>query len=117
MLEHELSEQHGKLYQEFGVAFKGARQLVWSRGLKKLLEIEEKTDEELAEETENMGITLEEVPQLIFSLLCKYQKRHSYLTALENDYSSGNYGTVTSEAYLLIEDLAKREIASMESHY
>ena len=117
ILEHELSEQHGKLFQEFGVAFKGARQLVWSRGLKKLLEIEEKTDGELAEETENMGITLEEVPQLIFSLLCKYQKRHTYLTALENDYSSGNYGTITSEAYLLIEDLAKREIAFMESHY
>ena len=58
-----------------------------------------------------MGITLEEVPQLIFSLLCKYQKRHTYLTALENDYNSGNYGTITSEAYLLIEDLAKREIA------
>ena len=31
---------------------KGARQLVWSRGLKKLLDIEEKTDEELAEERE-----------------------------------------------------------------
>lgn len=117
MLEHELSEQHGKLYQEFGVAFKGARQLVWSRGLKKLLEIEEKTDEELAEETENMGIVLEEVPQLIFSLLCKYQKRHTYLTALENDYSSGNYGTVTSEAYLLIEQLAKTEIDFIQSNY
>lgn len=112
---------HGKsalrLYQEYGVATKGLRQLVWARGLKALLGIQDKSDQELAEETENMGITLEEVPQLIFSLLCKYQKRHTYLTALENDYSSGNYGTITSEAYLLIEDLAKREIASMESHY
>jgi hypothetical protein len=117
MLDHELSQKHAKLFQEFGISFKGARQLVWSRGLKKLLEIEEKTDEELSEETENMGITLEEVPQLIFSLLCKYQKRHTYLTALENDYSSGNYGTITSEAYLLIEDLVKREITFIELHY
>jgi hypothetical protein len=90
---------------------------VWARGLKSLLCIEEKTDEELAQETENMGITLEEVPQLIFSLLCKYQKRHTYLTALENDYSSGNYGTLSSESYLLIEDLAKREIELMKLNY
>ncbi|HAB0062371.1 TPA_asm: rolling circle replication protein, Rep63 protein, partial [Listeria monocytogenes] len=40
------------LWQEFAISTKGARQLVWSRGLKKLLKIEEKTDEELAEETE-----------------------------------------------------------------
>lgn len=117
MLGHELSDLHGKLFQEFGISFKGARQLVWSRGLKKLLEIQDKTDEELAEETENMGITLEEVPELIFSLLCKYQKRHCYLTALENDYSNGVYGTVSSAAYLLIEDLAKREILAIESNY
>lgn len=64
-----------------------------------------------------MGIVLEEVPELIFSLLCKYQKRHIYLTALENDYSSGNYGTVTSEAYLLIELLAKTEIDFIQSNY
>ena len=31
---------------------KGSRQLVWSRGLKSLLDLDEKTDEELAEETE-----------------------------------------------------------------
>lgn len=105
------------LYQEYGVATKGLRQLVWARGLKSLLSIEEKTDEELAQETENKGITLEEVPHIIFSLLCKYQKRHTYLTALENDYSSGNYGTLTSESYLLIEDLAKREIDLMKLNY
>lgn len=106
-----------RLYQEYGVATKGLRQLVWARGLKKLLEIEEKTDEELAEETENMGITLEEVPELIFSLLAKYQKRHTYLTALENDYIAGNYGTITSEAYLLIEELVIKEIEFIESNY
>jgi hypothetical protein len=117
MLDHENSEKHGKLFQEFGISFKGARQLVWSRGLKKLLGIAEKTDEELAEETEKSGILLDEVPELIFSLLCKYQKRHIYLTALENDYQSGNFGNLDSEAYLLIEDLAKREIDFMESHY
>ncbi|MFX9934746.1 rolling circle replication protein, Rep63 protein, partial [Acinetobacter baumannii] len=48
----------GKLFQEFAIAMKGARQLVWSRGLKALLELDEKTDEELAEETEKDAITL-----------------------------------------------------------
>lgn len=114
-------EIHGKsplrLYQEYGVSTKGLRQLVWARGLKKLLCIEEKSDEELAQETENMGITLEEVPELIFSLLCKYQKRHDYLTALENDYSIGNYGTISSKAYLLVESLVIREIHALESNY
>ena len=42
----------GKLFQEFAIAMKGSRQLVWSRGLKSLLDLDEKTDEELAEETE-----------------------------------------------------------------
>ena len=37
---------------------KGARQLEWGRGLKKFLGIEEKTDEELAEETDKASITL-----------------------------------------------------------
>ncbi|MBV6574955.1 rolling circle replication protein, Rep63 protein, partial [Acinetobacter baumannii] len=41
----------GKLFQEFAIAMKGSRQLVWSRGLKALLDLDEKTDEELAEET------------------------------------------------------------------
>ena len=35
---------------------KGQRQLVWGRGLKKLLRIDEKTDEEHAEETEKMQL-------------------------------------------------------------
>ncbi|MBV6575113.1 rolling circle replication protein, Rep63 protein, partial [Acinetobacter baumannii] len=48
----------GKLFQEFDIAMKGSRQLVWSRGLKALLDLDEKTDEELAEETEKDAITL-----------------------------------------------------------
>ena len=67
-----------KLFQEFAISVKGSRQLVWSRGLKKLLEIEDKTDEELAEETENEAISLRTVDEYIFSLLCHYQKRHQF---------------------------------------
>lgn len=45
-------KEAGELFQEFGMHFKGKRQLFWSRDLKKNLGliVEEKTDEELAAE-------------------------------------------------------------------
>ena len=43
-------ERAGRLFQEYARAFKGQRQLFWSRGLKKLFGIDEKTDTEIAEE-------------------------------------------------------------------
>lgn len=90
-----------KLFQEFAIAMKGARQLVWSRGLKKLLEIEEKSDQECAEETEQNAISLTTVENFIFSLLCHYQKRHEYLKALEFDYENGIFGSGTAEQLLI----------------
>ena len=89
-----------KLWQEFGVAIKGARQLEWGRGLKKLLLIQEKTDEELAEETEENAISLRTVDDYIFSLLCHYQKRHTFLECLERDYENGCFGTGEAEELL-----------------
>lgn len=43
--------QAGALFREFAEAFKGKSQLHWSRGLKALFEVEDKTDEQLAQET------------------------------------------------------------------
>ena len=46
-------EKNAALWREYATAFKGQRQLYWSAGLKKLLVVEDKTDEEvLAEEEE-----------------------------------------------------------------
>jgi hypothetical protein len=95
------TKKPSKLFQEFGVSAKGSRQLVWSRGLKKILEIEEKTDEELAEETENESITLRTVDEYIFSLLCHYQKRHHFLKALEDDWKNGSFGSGAAENLLI----------------
>lgn len=94
------------LYQEYGVAIKGQRQLSWSRGLKALLLVEEKTDEELAQETEKDSIELLEVQDYIFSILCHYQQRHVYLKCLENDWKDGSFGNGSAE-HLLIELLEK----------
>lgn len=90
-----------KLFQEFAISLKGSRQLVWGRGLKKLLEIEDKTDEELAEETESEAISLRTVDEYIFSLLCHYQKRHHFLKALEDDWEDGCFGTGSAENLLI----------------
>lgn len=96
------------LWQEFGVASKGKRQLEWGRGLKKLLGIDEKTDEELAQETEQNAITMTQVEDFIFSLLCTYQQRHVYLKCLENDWKNGCFGTGTAEKLLI--DLLEHEL-------
>lgn len=102
-----------KLWQEFGIATKGARQLEWGRGLKKHLEIAEKTDEELAEETEHEAITLRSVDNYIFSLLCHYQKRHIFLQCLERDYENGCFGGGETERLLI--DILEKETIRLDS--
>ena len=89
------------LWQEFGIATKGKRQLEWGRGLKALLGVEEKTDEELAEETEQNAITMTQVEDFIFGILCHYQQRHVYLKCLENDWKNGSFGNGSAEKLLI----------------
>lgn len=91
-----------KLWQEFALSMKGQRQLVWSRGLKKLVGIDEKDDQEIVDETDEESITLREVDQITFDLLIKYQKRHEFLTWQENDYKNGCYGKGETEANLIL---------------
>ena len=67
-----------KLWQEFAISMKGQRQLVWSRGLKKLVGIDEKDDQEVVDETDDESITLREVDEVTFDLLVRYQKRHEF---------------------------------------
>lgn len=102
MLEGEINGRTaGSLWQEFGIASKGQRQLVWGRGLKSLLGIDEKTDEELAEETEQEAITLRSVDNFVFSLLCTYQQRHQFLKCLERDWENGCLGKGEAEHLLI----------------
>lgn len=48
-------KQSGALFIEYAEAFRGKRQLTWSRGLKDLFNLEELTDEELIESEEDDG--------------------------------------------------------------
>ena len=45
--------RRASLWREFYRATKGRRAITWSRGLKALCDIEERTDEEIIEETES----------------------------------------------------------------
>lgn len=51
VLEDKKDAQAAALFKEFATCFKGRRQLSWSNGLKALFTVEEKTDEELADES------------------------------------------------------------------
>ena len=52
-------DQAGRLWLQFAVNLKGERQLVWSKGMRQRLGLEvEKTDEELADEQEEIAIIL-----------------------------------------------------------
>lgn len=102
-----------KLWQEFGIAIKGSRQLEWGRGLKKFLNIEEKTDQECAEETEQNAISLTTVDDYIFSLLCHYQARHTFLQCIERDYANGCFGCGETEELLI--GILERHMKNLEA--
>lgn len=59
-------EPAGQLWVEYYRAFKGRKQLVWSRGLRQLLGlvVDEKSDEELAEEKDQAAILLAQLTLL-----------------------------------------------------
>lgn len=100
--------EYGKLFQVFANAFKGKRQLHWTRGLKALLSVEEKTDEELAEETEKEAYQVRELAFQIWQLICKYNMRVEFLESVENDIKD-NSGTADA----LVMKLAKFEVEQM----
>ena len=54
------------------------------------------------------AITMTQVEDFIFSLLCTYQQRHVYLKCLENDWKNGCFGTGTAEKLLI--DLLEHEL-------
>lgn len=113
MLDFSINDRSMKsLWQEFGIASKGKRQLEWGRGLKSILQIEEKSDEELAEETEKDSISMRTVDDFAFSLLCTYQLRHVFLKCLERDWENGCFGC--GEAEQLLIDVIEHELNDLK---
>ena len=97
-----------KLFQEYAIVMKGQRQLVWGRGLKTLLRVTEKTDEEHAQETEKNAVEIASVANYAFSLLTIYQKRHVYLECITNDFENN-----TSTANALLDELHSQYLTKL----
>ena len=81
--------QYRHLFKVFANAFKGKAQLHWTKGLKALLSVSNRTDEELAEETEKESIEIKEVATQIWRLILKYKIRGEYLNACKADHLDG----------------------------
>lgn len=78
-----------KLFQEYAISTKGKRQLVWSRGLKKLCGIIEQSDEEIVNDTEQKSIKIVDVDAVVFDVLSTTQTRHLFLNWVKDDYEDG----------------------------
>lgn len=96
-------EKSGRLFKVFAAAFKGKRQLSWSRGLKRLLKVDEVTDEELATETEKDSVEVDILAMEIWRLILRYKSRADYLKAKEHDIKFGS-----KRADNLVMELAER---------
>lgn len=101
-------EKCAKLFQEFALSFKGRRQLFWSRGLKAMFGIGDKTDEEIINETEKNSTHVLDIANQFWTLIVKYGRKADFLTCVEHDYRSGD-----NTALELIEMLAKFEYERM----
>lgn len=101
-----------KLFQEFAIAFKGARQLMFSRGLKHAFAIKEISDDQIADSTLDEAEFLTTIEDMAFHLLCKYKKRAHFLDCITQDKLNGNLGNGSAES--LIRSLAEYEILVLE---
>ena len=95
----------GYLFQQYAKAFKGKRQLSWSRGLKLLLLVEEATDEELATDTEQNSIEVKLIALEIWRLIKRYNVRADFLKAVEMDIIDGY-----SRADDLVMEIARKHV-------
>lgn len=78
----------GEKFQEFAKEFKGKRQLVWSKGLKSLLKVKPKTDEEILVESENddKATVFAKLAFADFQLILKYRKQAECLSICRHGY-------------------------------
>lgn len=98
------------LFREFANAFKGARQLYFSRGLKRAFSIQEKDDDQVMSETLDEAIFLRDVDDYAFKLICRYKKRAQFLDSVTQDHLTGS-----SSADSLINELSSLEKVEFEN--
>lgn len=73
------------LFRDFALAFKGRQQLVWSRGLKARLAIEDATDEEIAAASDDAADLLGQLDREDWRLVCRMEWRGRLLMVAERE--------------------------------
>ena len=73
------------LFMLYIAGTKGKRQLMWSRGLKSLFNIDDVTDDVIVNETEKVSEEVATLPPLVYYLLVREGARSQYLDLIEND--------------------------------
>jgi hypothetical protein len=102
-------QQAGKLFQEFAIVFKGSRQLVWSRGLKKaLLVSDDLSDQQVVDATEKESELLLELEVIQWFAIRAQEQRANLLKSVENDLT-------LTEARALIDRCVYAEIERLQS--
>ena len=93
LVDAEADTAAARLWQEYGCAFKGRRQLVWSRGLKAAARIDEKSDAEIIEsERPDMSGDSTEIARLTaaqWRSICRIGLRTELIEAAERQGRAG----------------------------
>jgi hypothetical protein len=68
-------DKAAKLWQEYAITLKGHNHLVWSRGFKKFLGLQNKTDKQLVEQQDEMAVLLAQLNYDQWQLILKQELR------------------------------------------
>lgn len=79
------SDRDAHLFRVYAAAFKGKQQLVWSRGLKHMFQIEELDDESIAKKKEEKASILGVVPYHVWRVALKKRDLRNSLLELTED--------------------------------
>lgn len=97
------------LFQDYAKAVKGKRQLLWSKGLKNYFSIEEKTDEQLAEEKEKEARIIGAINPKIWKQICKDKRRGEVLELARSGWYQVQQFISASYGFILTEQQTEKE--------
>jgi len=107
-MEASTRDKYSYIFRTYAHAFKGRRQLFWSKGLKKLLSIVETTDEELANKEEQEDAPM--ISAVVFtnfewSIIKKLRLQAKVLNLIESDFMHFGIDSSFESVRYLLDDL------------
>ena len=107
-MEASTRDKYSYIFKTYAKAFKGRRQLFWSKGLKKLLSIVETTDEELANKEESEDALI--ISAVVFtdfqwSIIKKLRLQAKVLNLVESDFRQFGIDSTFESVRYLLDDL------------